>query len=144
MEFIKIMTDKKQLTKMDNVPKLWFTSGELAAIGKEKADDPTRYPEYKDMDIPTTAKGVRVRLESITALHPHFRKKNPNKRGNLYHIDAFKVVLNTDEKEIIKQNILSSESTDLNLLLEIYKSLSAEKRKALLKNALTIKQEELD
>lgn len=103
---------------MDNAPKLWFTSGELAAIGKEKADDPTRYPEYKDMDIPTTAKGVRVRLESITALYPHFRKKNPNKRGDLYHIDAFKVILNTDEKEFIKQNTLSSESADLNLYLK--------------------------
>lgn len=138
------MTDKKQLTEMDNTPKLWFTSGELATIGKEKTDDPTRYPEYKEMDIPTTAKGVRVRLESITALHPHFRKKNPNKRGDLYNINAFKVVLNTDEKEIIKQNTLSSESTDLNLLLEIYKSLSIEKRKVLLKSALTIKREDLD
>ncbi|SUC30169.1 Uncharacterised protein [Providencia rettgeri] len=71
------MTDKKQLTEMDNAPKLWFTSGELAAIGKEKAGDPTRYPEYKEMDIPTTAKGVRVRLESITALHPPLSQEEP-------------------------------------------------------------------
>ncbi|MCT6519179.1 hypothetical protein GY03_18030 [Proteus vulgaris] len=138
------MTDKKDLLNINSEPNKWFTSGQLAKIGKEKSKDPKCYPEYKEMDIPTTAKGVRVRLESITALHPHFRKKNPNKRGNLYHIDAFKVILNTDEKEIIKQNTLSAESADLNLLLEIYKSLSAEKRKALLKNALTMKQEELD
>lgn len=139
-----IMTDKKDLLNINPEPNKWFTSGQLAKIGKEKSEDPKRYPEYKEMDIPTTAKGVRVRLESITTLHPHFRKKNPNKRGDLYHIDAFKVILNTDEKEIIKQNTLSAESADLNLLLEIYKSLSVEKRKALLKNALTMKQEELD
>ncbi|NBM49857.1 MULTISPECIES: hypothetical protein [Proteus] len=138
------MTDKKDLSNINPEPNKWFTSGELAKIGKEKSEDPKCYPEYKEMDIPTTAKGVRVRLESITALHPHFRKKNPNKRGDLYHIDAFKVILNTDEKELIKQNTLSTESADLNLLLEIYKSLSTEKRKLLLKAALTMKQEDLD
>ena len=138
------MTDKKQLSETNHESDKWFTSGKLAKIGTENVEDPTRHPEYKDMDIPTTAKGVRVRMASITALYPHFRKKNPNKRGDLYHIDAFKVILNDNEKEIIKQNVLSTESTDLNLLLEIYKSLSAEKRKALLKNALTMKQEDLD
>lgn len=138
------MTDKKQLSETNHESNKWFTSGELAKIGTEKAEDPARYPEYRKMDIPTTAKGVRVRMASITALYPQFRKKNPNKRGDLYNIDAFTVSLDTDEKKIIKQNALSTESTDLNLLLEIYKSLSAEKRKALLKNALTMKQEDLN
>ncbi|HEF8771695.1 TPA: hypothetical protein RG734_000662 [Providencia stuartii] len=137
------MTDKKHLSEINSDTHKWFTSGELATIGKEKASNPTHYPEYQDIDIPTTAKGVRVRLESITALHPHLRKKNPNKRGDLYHIDAFKVILNTDEKEFIKQNTLSAEGADLNLLLEIYKSLPVEKRKALLKVALNMKQEDL-
>lgn len=137
------MTDKKQLSETNHESNKWFTSGELAKIGSEKAEDPARYPEYEDMDIPTTAKGVRVRMASITALYPHFRKKNPNKRGDLYHIDAFTYTLNSNEKEIIKQNVLSTEGSDLNLLIEVYKSLSVDKRKALLKVALDMKQKEL-
>lgn len=137
------MTDKKQLSKTNHESNKWFTSGELAKIGTAKAKNPTCYPEYTDMDIPTTAKGVRVRLASITALRPEYRKKNPNRRGDLYHIDAFKVILNIDEKEMIKQNTLTPEGADLNLLIEVYKSLSVDKRKALLKVALDIKQKEL-
>lgn len=137
------MTDKKQLSKTNHESNKWFTSGELANIGKEKAKNPTCYPEYADMDIPTTAKGVRVRLASITALYSDYRKKNPNRRGDLYHIDAFKVILNVDEKEMIKQNTLTPEGVDLNLLIEVYKSLSVDKRKDLLKVALDMKQKEL-
>ncbi|MCS3434042.1 hypothetical protein [Klebsiella sp. BIGb0407] len=137
------MTNKKLPLEANNEQSKWFTSGELARIGKEKAENAACYPDYADMDIPTTAKGVRVRLESVTTLNPQLRKKNPNKRGDLYHIDAFKIILNSDEKEMIKQNTQSIESTDLNLLLEIYKSLPADKRKELLKTALTIKKNDL-
>ncbi|WP_244583046.1 hypothetical protein [Escherichia coli] len=38
--------------------------------------------------MPGTAKGARLRLEKLTALHPEIRRKRTGGKGFLYHISA--------------------------------------------------------
>ena len=46
--------------------------------------------------MPGTAKGARLRLEKLTALHPEIRRKRTSGKGFLYHISAAGMALKSE------------------------------------------------
>ena len=82
--------------------------------------------------MPGTAKGARLRLEKLTALHPEIRRKRTSGKGVLYHISAAGMALKSE-----RDAADTSADEQLNLLIQLFRTMKPASRDKLLQQALT-------
>lgn len=82
--------------------------------------------------MPGTAKGARLRLEKLTALHPEIRRKRTSGKGFLYHISAAGMALKSE-----RDAADTSADEQLNLLIQLFRTMKPASRDKLLQQALT-------
>ena len=81
--------------------------------------------------MPGTAKGARLRLEKLTALHPEIRRKRTSGKGFLYHISAAGMALKSE-----RDAADTSADEQLNLLIQLFRTMKPASRDKLLQQAL--------
>ena len=81
--------------------------------------------------MPGTAKGARLRLEKLTALHPEIRRKRTSGKGFLYHISAAGMALKSE-----RDAADTSADEQLNLWIQLFRTMKPASRDKLLKQAL--------
>ena len=81
--------------------------------------------------MPGTAKGARLRLEKLTALHPEIRRKRTSGKGFLYHISAAGMALKSE-----RDATDTSADEQLNLLIQLFRTMKPASRDKLLQQAL--------
>ncbi|OAT32773.1 hypothetical protein M975_1210 [Buttiauxella brennerae ATCC 51605] len=81
--------------------------------------------------MPGTAKGARLRLEKLTALHPEIRRKRTRGKGFLYHISAAGMSLQSE-----RDAAGSSTDEQLNLWIQLFRTMKPASREKLLQLAL--------
>ncbi|MCW1829255.1 hypothetical protein OLZ31_20670 [Enterobacter asburiae] len=87
--------------------------------------------------MPGTAKGCRLRLEKLAELHPEIKRKRTGHKGFEYHINAAGMSLKSERTEQKTQPVLASGSDEqLNLWIQLFKTMNAQSREHLLKKAL--------
>ncbi|ENA0596617.1 hypothetical protein VBJ04_21650 [Enterobacter hormaechei] len=82
--------------------------------------------------MPGTAKGARLRLEKLTALHPEIRRKRTSGKGFLYHISAAGMALKSE-----RDAADTSADEQLNLLIQLFRTMKPASKDKLLQQALT-------
>lgn len=82
--------------------------------------------------MPGTAKGARLRLEKLTALHPEIRRKRTSGKGFLYHISAAGMALKSE-----RDAADTSADEQLKLLIQLFRTMKPASRDKLLQQALT-------
>ena len=80
---------------------------------------------------PGTAKGARLRLEKLTALHPEIRRKRTSGKGFLYHISAAGMALKSE-----RDATDTSADEQLNLWIQLFRTMKPASRDKLLQQAL--------
>ena len=78
-----------------------------------------------------TAKGARLRLEKLTALHPEIRRKRTSGKGFLYHISAAGMALKSE-----RDATDTSADEQLNLWIQLFRTMKPASRDKLLQQAL--------
>lgn len=89
--------------------------------------------------MPGTAKGCRLRLEKLAALHPDIKRKRTGHKGFEYHIRAVGMSLQSERMEQQqKTQPVSPYGSDeqLNLWVQLFKTMKPQSRDRLLKQAL--------
>ena len=81
--------------------------------------------------MPGTAKGARLRLEKLTALHPEIRRKRTSGKGFLYHISAAGMALKSE-----RDATDTSADEQLNLWIQLLRTMKPASRDKLLQQAL--------
>lgn len=81
--------------------------------------------------MPGTAKGARLRLEKLTALHPEIRRKRTSWKGFLYHISAAGMALKSE-----RDAADTSADEQLNLWIQLFRTMKPASRDKLLQQAL--------
>ncbi|MFR3743095.1 hypothetical protein [Enterobacter hormaechei] len=81
--------------------------------------------------MPGTAKGARLRLEKLTALHPEIRRKRTSGKGFLYHISAAGMALKSE-----RDAADTSADEQLNLWIQLFRTMKPASRDKLLQQAL--------
>lgn len=81
--------------------------------------------------MPGTAKGARLRLEKLTALHPEIRRKRTSGKGFLYHISAAGMALKSE-----RDATDTSADEQLNLWIQLFRKMKPASRDKLLQQAL--------
>ncbi|CAD5668288.1 TPA: hypothetical protein OCF81_003272 [Escherichia coli] len=81
--------------------------------------------------MPGTAKGARLRLEKLTALHPEIRRKRTGGKGFLYHISAAGMSLKSE-----RDAADASADEQLNLWIQLFRTMKPASRDKLLLQAL--------
>ncbi|HEP1034760.1 TPA: hypothetical protein QIY64_003403 [Enterobacter kobei] len=81
--------------------------------------------------MPGTAKGARLRLEKLTALHPEIRRKRTSGKGFLYHISAAGMALKS-----VRDAADTSADEQLNLWIQLFRTMKPASRDKLLQQAL--------
>ena len=81
--------------------------------------------------MPGTAKGARLRLEKLTALHPEIRRKRTSGKGFLYHISAAGMALKSE-----RDATDTSADEQLNLWIQLFPTMKPASRDKLLQQAL--------
>ncbi|EAP4213185.1 hypothetical protein [Salmonella enterica] len=81
--------------------------------------------------MPGTAKGARLRLEKLTALHPEIRRKRTSGKGFLYHISAAGIALKSE-----RDAAGTSADEQLNLWIQLFRTMKPASRDKLLQQAL--------
>ena len=81
--------------------------------------------------MPGTAKGARLRLEKLTALHPEIRRKRTSGKGFLYHISAAGMALKSE-----RDATDTSADEQLNLWIQLFRTMKPASRDQLLQQAL--------
>ncbi|EFC1678416.1 hypothetical protein FA844_09895 [Escherichia coli] len=81
--------------------------------------------------MPGTAKGARLRLEKLTALHPEIRRKRTSGKGFLYHISAAGMALKSE-----RDATDTSADEQLNLWIQLFRTMKPASRDKLLQQAL--------
>lgn len=81
--------------------------------------------------MPGTAKGARLRLEKLTALHPEIRRKRTSGKGFLYHISAAGMALKSE-----RDAADTSADEQLNLWIQLFRTMKPASRDKLLRQAL--------
>ena len=81
--------------------------------------------------MPGTAKGARLRLEKLTALHPEIRRKRTSGKGFLYHISAEGMALKSE-----RDAADTSADEQLNLWIQLFRTMKPASRDKLLQQAL--------
>ncbi|MBN3206435.1 hypothetical protein H5A35_03300 [Pectobacterium brasiliense] len=79
-----------------------------------------------------------MRLEKLTAMHPEIRRKRTGHKGFEYHIRAAGMSLKSERAEQATQSAASPYGTDeqLNLWVQLFKTMKPHSRDRLLKQAL--------
>ncbi|CNL36336.1 transposase [Yersinia enterocolitica] len=95
--------------------------------------------------MPGTAKGCRLRLEKLSVMHPEIRRKRTGHKGFEYHIRAAGMSLKSERAEQAIQSTVSPYGTDeqLNLWVQLFKTMKPHSRDRLLKQALEQVAEDL-
>ncbi|WP_337028668.1 hypothetical protein [Pantoea eucalypti] len=88
--------------------------------------------------MPGTAKGCRLRLEKLAVMHPEIKRKRTGHKGFEYHIRAAGMSLKSERAEQAIQSIASPHGADeqLNLWVQLFKSMEPHSRDRLLQQAL--------
>lgn len=89
--------------------------------------------------MPGTVKGCRLRLEKLAALHPDIKRKRTGHKGFEYHIRAAGMSLQSERMEQQqKTQPVSPFGSDeqLNLWVQLFKTMKPQSRDRLLKQAL--------
>lgn len=88
--------------------------------------------------MPGTAKGCRLRLEKLAVLHPEIKRKRTGHKGFEYNIRAAGMPLKSEQAEQATQSVVSPYGTDeqLNLWIQLFKTMKPHSRDRLLKQAL--------
>lgn len=81
--------------------------------------------------MPGTAKGARLCLEKLTALHPEIRRKRTSGKGFLYHISAAGMALKSE-----RDAADTSADEQLNLWIQLFRTMKPASRDKLLQQAL--------
>lgn len=81
--------------------------------------------------MPGTAKGARLRLEKLTALHPEIRRKRTSGKGFLYHISVAGMALKSE-----RDAADTSADEQLNLWIQLFRTMKPASRDKLLQQAL--------
>lgn len=81
--------------------------------------------------MPGTAKGARLRLEKLTALHPEIRRKRTSGKGFLYHISAAGMALKSE-----RDATDTSADEQINLWIQLFRTMKPASRDKLLQQAL--------
>ncbi|MFY3770238.1 hypothetical protein ACOT1K_10265 [Providencia manganoxydans] len=81
-------------------------------------------------DFPTTARGARMRLQRLAQKHPELSKKNPQRKGFLYHISLKDKPL--PEITVSDAPQQTEQEERYNLWKQLYKSVPVEKQQQLL------------
>lgn len=81
--------------------------------------------------MPGTAKGARLRLEKLTALHPEIRRKRTSGKGFLHHISAAGMALKSE-----RDAADTSADEQLNLWIQLFRTMKPASRDKLLQQAL--------
>ena len=81
--------------------------------------------------MPGTAKGARLRLEKLTALHPEIRRKRTGGKGFLYHISAAGMSLKSE-----RDAAGAAADEQLNLWIQLFRTMKPASRDKLLLQAL--------
>lgn len=81
--------------------------------------------------MPGTAKGARLRLEKLTALHPEIRRKRTSGKGFLYHISAAGMALKSE-----RDATDTSADEQLNLWIQLFRTMKPASRDKLMQQAL--------
>ena len=81
--------------------------------------------------MPGTAKGARLRLEKLTALHPEIRRKRTSGKGFLYHISTAGMALKSE-----RDAADTSADEQLNLWIQLFRTMKPASRDKLLQQAL--------
>ncbi|MEQ9903298.1 hypothetical protein [Pectobacterium aroidearum] len=88
--------------------------------------------------MPGTAKGCRLRLEKLATMHPEIRRKRTGHKGFEYHIRAAGMSLKSERAEQTARAAISPYGSDeqLNLWVQLFKTMKPQSRDRLLKQAL--------
>ncbi|WP_257014214.1 hypothetical protein [Serratia fonticola] len=89
--------------------------------------------------MPGTAKGCRLRLEKLAELHPDIKRKRTGHKGFEYHIRAAGMSLQSERVEQQQKNQPASpygSDEQLNLWVQLFKTMKPQSRDRLLKQAL--------
>lgn len=89
--------------------------------------------------MPGTAKGCRLRLEKLAALHPDIKRKRTGHKGFEYHIRAVGMSLQSERMEQQQKTQPASpygSDEQLNLWVQLFKTMKPQSRDRLLKQAL--------
>lgn len=81
--------------------------------------------------MPGTAKGARLRLEKLTALHPEIRRKRTRGKGFMYHISAATMSLKSE-----RDAVGTAVDEQLNLWIQLFRTMKPASREKLLQLAL--------
>jgi hypothetical protein len=89
--------------------------------------------------MPSTAKGCRLRLEKLAMMHPDIKRKRTGHKGFEYHIRAAGMQLKSERVELERKNQPASphgNDEQLNLWVQLFKTMKPQSRDRLLKQAL--------
>ncbi|MDA5479702.1 hypothetical protein PGS49_03375 [Yersinia intermedia] len=89
--------------------------------------------------MPGTAKGCRLRLEKLAAMHPDIKRKRTGHKGFEYHIRAAGMSLQSERVEQQQKTQPASpygSDEQLNLWVQLFKTMKAPSRSKLLKLAM--------
>jgi hypothetical protein len=89
--------------------------------------------------MPGTAKGCRLRLEKLAELHPDIKRKRTGHKGFEYHIRAAGMSLQSERVEQQQKTQPASpygSDEQLNLWVQLFKTMKPHSRDRLLKQAL--------
>ncbi|WP_156292699.1 hypothetical protein [Serratia oryzae] len=91
--------------------------------------------------MPGTAKGCRLRLEKLAAMHPDIKRKRTGHKGFEYHIRAAGMQLKSERVEQQQERKTQPTSPygsdeQLNLWVQLFKTMKPSSRDRLLKQAL--------
>ncbi|WP_431222131.1 hypothetical protein ACQ86O_17320 [Serratia sp. L9] len=89
--------------------------------------------------MPGTAKGCRLRLEKLAAMHPDIKRKRTGHKGFEYHIRAAGMSLQSERVEQQQKTQPASpygSDEQLNLWVQLFKTMKPQSRDRLLKQAL--------
>lgn len=88
--------------------------------------------------MPGTAKGARLRLEKLAAIHPGIKRKRTQGKGFEYHISAASMSLKSE-----RSAVQVSSDEQLNLWIQLFKSMTPASREKILQQALVLVAEDL-
>ncbi|SUB06206.1 hypothetical protein [Pantoea agglomerans] len=116
-----------------------ISDGLLTAENASGSDQWLSAPAFVGLaGMPGTAKGCRLRLEKLAAMHPEIKRKRTGHKGFEYHIRAAGMSLKSERAEQTIQSTPSPHGADeqLNLWVQLFKSMEPYSRDLLLQKAL--------
>ncbi|MCS2162847.1 hypothetical protein MUU47_17315 [Scandinavium sp. H11S7] len=115
-----------------------MTERTLQAATKVDFTDPSQWltaQAFTGMKgMPSTARGARIRLEKLAEIHPEIKRKRTGHKGFEYHISAAGMTLKSERGGL--QTVSSIENEQLNLWIQLFKTMKPASREKMLKIVL--------